>query len=502
VRVSGVVQGAEELSTFTFDESFLRPVIGARGNLRAWNWELTALHSRDEGAVKIFGQPDATLLNAALASSDPATALNPFVDGPMGSPGLLSSIFSSAIVTDYNSESTIIDGFARGPLFDLPAGPLNAVVGAEYENSALTRGFDASRNAWSVFGELRAPIIAAGNDSNVKREVLVLNGAARYDNFSDFGSQTTWQAGIEFRPVDGLLLRGTQATAFKPPTLYNIGAPQTPSPIAVNDPLRGGETIIVTQIIGGNPNLSPITGRTSTAGALWSPPGIPGLNLSMTYWQMRIDNAINLPSPQYIVNNENLYPGRVVRAAAAPSEVGQLQTVDRTFINFGTTHEKGIDASIDWRFSTGLGDFTPALAATYITEFEGASVPGGPIVNRLSRAQFEGIFAPQWKSIASVSWDPNPTFKFWLAGRYIGSYLDYTPTRSIGDVWYFDATLEIDLVRALRMSKPPLSGIRLLVSATNLADELPPYSTYFRGYDVYNYDLVGRTIFMRLQLQT
>jgi len=45
-------------------------------------------------------------------------------------------------------------------------------------------------------------------------------------------------------------------------------------------------------------------------------------------------------------------------------------------------------------------------------------------------------------------------------------------------------------------------GLSLLASSTNLANKLPPYSTYFRGYDVYNYDLVGRTIFVRLRLQT
>ena len=33
------------------------------------------------------------------------------------------------------------------------------------------------------------------------------------------------------------------------------------------------------------------------------------------------------------------------------------------------------------------------------------------------------------------------------------------------------------------------------------AHRLPPYSTSFRGYDVYNYDTVGRAIFVRLQSQ-
>jgi hypothetical protein len=42
----------------------------------------------------------------------------------------------------------------------------------------------------------------------------------------------------------------------------------------------------------------------------------------------------------------------------------------------------------------------------------------------------------------------------------------------------------------------------MFVTCTNCADELPPYSTHFRGYDIYNYDLIGRTIFVRLQIQT
>jgi len=69
-----------------------------------------------------------------------------------------------------------------------------------------------------------------------------------------------------------------------------------------------------------------------------------------------------------------------------------------------------------------------------------------------------------------------------------------------GNVWYFDASVGIAIGRML--AEPGVfKGLSLLVSSTNLADKLPPYSTHFRGYDVYNYDLVGRTIFARLRLQ-
>jgi iron complex outermembrane receptor protein len=503
VRVSGLVQGAETLSQVSFTEEFVRPLVGARGEIGTWTWELTGLTSRDRGSQNLYGQPNTAALNAALASSDPATALNPFVDGPMASPALLASIYSNASITSYKADSNIVDGFARGPLLEFPAGPLTAVLGAEYQKNTFDRGFNASQTDKALFAELRAPLLAGTDDRGGKREILAVQGAVRNDNYSDFGSQTTWQAGVELRPVESVLVRGTHATAFKPPTLYNLDSPRlfNTAGLPVSDPKRNGETVIVATTTGGNPELNPTTGTSSTAGFVWSPPQVRGLNMSMTWWRLRIDNAVTLVGPQTIVDNESLFPGRVVRAPASPGEVGQITSVDYSFINFGTMREDGIDASVDWKFVTGVGDFTPALAATYISKFEGNTTPGAPVVDRASHANNDTVFAPRWKGIASIAWNPGSAFKLWLAGRYIGRYTDYTPPRTIGNVWYLDATLEVGMEQALGMTKGSLGGLKLLVSGTNLTDKLPPYSTFFRGYDVFNYDLVGRTIFARLQVQ-
>ena len=217
VRVSGVVQGAEALSRQTYEEDFMRPLIGTRGHVGAWDWEATALMSRDRGSVRRYGQPNTAALNAALASSDPATALNPFVDGPMASAAVLGSIYSNTTITNFNGDATIFNGFLRGPLLQLPAGPLNAVIGAEHERSTLERGFDINRSVKALFAELRAPLLSGTDDRGGKREVLAVQDAARYDDYSDFGSKTTWQANVEFRPLQSVLLRGTHATAFRPP---------------------------------------------------------------------------------------------------------------------------------------------------------------------------------------------------------------------------------------------------------------------------------------------
>ena len=165
--------------------------------------------------------------------------------------------------------------------------------------------------------------------------------------------------------------------------------------------------------------------------------------------------------------------------------------VDKTYVNFGSVREDGIDASGEWIVNTSVGTFTPAIAATYMTKFEGASAPGAASVDRLSRANNDGIFAPRLKGTVSVGWTPNEVLKVSTAGRYVGEYTDYTPPRMLGDIWYLDASLQVAFGRAVSM----------LVTGTNLTDELPRYSTYFRGYDIYNYDLIGRTIFVRLQMQ-
>jgi iron complex outermembrane recepter protein len=491
VLAAGVVKGAENLAKVSQHENFVRPLVGARGKVGTWEWELTALYSRDRGDLIVSGEPNTAALTAALASSNPATALNPFVDGSMGSPQLLASIYREAINSSWKGDATVTNGFARGTVTQLPAGPLDAVIGAEFERGSLQRGMDASRSARAAFGELHAPLLAGKDERGAKREVLAVQGALRLDRYSDFGGEPTWQTGVEFRPAERLLLRGTHATAFKPPTLFNLGAPVSSGSLPVTDPLNDGQSVIVQTVQHGNPQLDPTTSESSTLGVVWSPREVRNLNLSLTAWKLRIVNAVKLPGTQFIVNNESLFPGRVVRAPALPGQTGQIVSVDASYINFGSIREAGFDFGGDWTVRTPAGLFTPAFALTYLTEFEGTSTPGSPSVNRLSRANLDGVFAPRVKGIASIGWTPNATFKASLTGRYVGRYYDYTPPRTIGDFWYLDGALEVALGK----------GFKLLVTSTNLADYSPPFSTYFRGYDVYNYDIVGRTIFARLQWQ-
>jgi iron complex outermembrane receptor protein len=497
VRASGVVRGTEQLATFTFEDELVRPLLGARGLLGEWAWEITGLVSRDRGGQVIYGQPNAALLSAALASADSGAALNAFVDGAMASHAVLSSIYSETNVTEWEAEATVVNGFARSSVLTLPAGTLDLVLGSELEESSLERGMDEDRSAKAAFMELRVPVLAS---RDAPREVLALHAAARYDDYSDFGTEGTWQLGIEYRPREPFLVRATHGTAFKPPALYALGAPVATGSIPVMDPQRNRETVVVEGSQQGNPDLVPTTGNSSALGVVWSARKPHALTVSVTAWALEIDRSITLPGIQYIVDNESLYPERVVRGAGASGEIGPLVSVDGSYINFGSTEEQGVDASVGLSVLTRVGELRPSIAMTYMTKFEGASAPGGPVVDRLARAQRDGIFAPQTKATASVAWQASDSIDISFAGRYVGRYYDYTPTRQLGGHWYFDTAVELAVGSMAGAEARALAGLEVSLSVANLLDELPPYSAHFRGYDIYNYDLLGRTMLVRARM--
>ena len=78
-----------------------------------------------------MAQVDAARVNAALAETDPTRALNPFVDGPAGSPELLASLMGSDADRHF-SRGRQVSAFLRGELFELPAGSVQAVLGGEW----------------------------------------------------------------------------------------------------------------------------------------------------------------------------------------------------------------------------------------------------------------------------------------------------------------------------------------------------------------------------------
>jgi len=126
-------------------------------------------------------------IDAALASSDPATALNIFGDGSHTNPTALAALRAQNVTTnDLNVFTTAsANVIADGPLFNWRAGAIRLAVGGEFRHehsagiSIPETPEDRGRLVRSGFFQLAVPMVGARADSPADR--LDLSLAGRYD---------------------------------------------------------------------------------------------------------------------------------------------------------------------------------------------------------------------------------------------------------------------------------------------------------------------------------
>ena len=135
------------------------------------------------------------------------------------------------------SEQTLKD-FAfniTGDLASLPGGEMAFAAGVEYREhdgsyrpdpiaaSGETAGIPAGSTVGSFdvtefYGELIIPLIAGASGA----DLLEVNLAARSSDYSTSGSESTYKAGVLWRPIDELSLRGSISTGFRAPGIGEL----------------------------------------------------------------------------------------------------------------------------------------------------------------------------------------------------------------------------------------------------------------------------------------
>jgi iron complex outermembrane receptor protein len=500
--------------------SLIRPLVGLRGTVFSdWHYEATAYLSHDRFQAD-FPSVDSAAVQAALTSSDPATALNPFTTGAPGTPQFLQSLISSELQTQYLFIDQIVDGqgVLRGPLLHLPAGPLETVVGAEYSRQTEYETSPGSvlnlaRNAYAVFTEARAPLLA---DREGEGDRLALSLAGRYDHTSDYGGKVTWQSGLLWRPIDTLAFSGSYGVSYQAPQLVqtSIAGGQFNFDVGqfggATDPFRGGQSVLGTTpvLYGANPELKPQTGNAYTLAIVYSSQALRGLRASLTWLDINISNYIGQQNLETLVDNPSLFPGAVIRGPATVQDqqqgfLGPITQINDLYYNFGDLHVAGFDADMSYAIDTGIGVVTPSLALANIYKWQSALAPGAPLLSYVSQAGGNPGWAPRWKGTTALNWKHGPVSAN-LAARYVGPYKDYQyfvpNTNELGNFWVFDLNIRLD------MGWPRASGNAgastfVAIGAVNLTDKTPPFSYNDPAYDNTQYDIRGRFIYARLGIK-
>lgn len=474
---------------------FGRFLAGVRGSITGdWEFETTLMTSRDESTTITEGNlTSAQARTAALASSDPATALNPFVTGRAASDAVIGSIWSDLVSRTGSGRHDQAAGFIRGTFEGLKAGRIGLVVGGEISRDSWVTAlpgsnFDTRRHSESLYGEISIPLIS----DEVGRQILSTSGAVRWDSFSDYGDAATYQAGIQINPWNGLSLRGAIATSFKPPSLLQLNSQaQTyrTEDFGLTDPRRNNEAIVGGVVQLGPPaSLDAEKGRAAMLGVLWQPPSVPRLRLGVTGWRVQINGLITLLYPQTALDNEDLFSRLVTRDPSAGGQPGIVREVDLEYVNFGRISVSGVDLDAFYKFSAPVGEITVGASASRTTKYETLLTPGALVEDRLSVRAID-FWAPRWKGRANIGLQTG-RWQFGIVGRYIGSYLDSTTSsRSLGNRWMFDASSRLDIS----------SHTSLLFTVTNIGNLLPEYSAASgRNYDITQGDWRGRYFNIRL----
>lgn len=176
-----------------------------------------------------------------------------------------------------------------------PTDPVNC-TGIQYNCSASTLlWYDGATPSRSPVQQ-RVGEAALEFDAPLLKNVLLakdvsINGAARYTDYDTSGSAVTWKAGLVWKVGDQLTLRATRSRDIRAPTLYDLYFPRATSTITITD-LLTGQSPTVLNVAGGNPNLRPEVGYTTTAGLVFQPDWLRGFALTLDGFWIRITNAI------------------------------------------------------------------------------------------------------------------------------------------------------------------------------------------------------------------
>ena len=435
-----------------------------------WRW--SAYYSHGEAAQN-FDTPGFILrdawANAIDSVIDPATG-SPVCRVTLADPSAACvpiNVFGegapSQAAIDYvtgtpSQRSTVkLDTFGaslRGEPFQMPAGAASVAVGVEARRESIDQrvgeldaakafrsfSFNPMQGSFTVkelFGEVLLPI---AKDRPVFND-LGINAAARVSDYSTTGAIWSWKLGATNEFFPGFRGRVARSRDIRSANLSELFTTSTTGWSYVLDPATG-ETVYALSNGGGNADLVPETADTLTAGITWSPRSVEGLDLSVDYFDIRIQDVITTVGLQDILNR--CAAGNPAMCARVERDTaGNITRIVSTYTNLSEYKTDGIDLEVAYKrpvtlFGTG-GTLTTRTLASWVN-----SLTTDDGINNMeyvgSQGYAFGLGVPRWRAVSSLAFNSdrfsaNVRARYISAGQYdrnqaivngaIGSYVYY-----------------------------------------------------------------------------
>ncbi len=431
---------------------------------RDWYWDANATWGNNTAAQEFTGDINVAKVQQALGPiagcTAPCVPLNVF--GGLGTitPEMLEFIG----YTERNSSEAELADFTfnvTGNLMDLPAGPLAIATG--YEHRRVSGSFDpdpvteagltsdiparsgsGSYDVDELYAELRVPILA----NHPFAYLLEGSLAGRVFDYSTSGQDSTYSAGLRWRPIEEILFRGSWGQGFRAPSvgeLFGGGSRfdativdpcnnlsgTTPANVFLNCtnngvPSDGSYAQRNDQLpvfVRGTATLQPETSEAWNVGAVWRPHWFDdtawsdSITFEVNYASIRIDQAIQAADPNTIMQNcaNNGDCSAITRSAS-----GAVRAIDDPLTNGGFVKTHAVDFQINWTSPDwSIGRFSASTNINHLIDFiDGATIPAVHREGTERGSPSQGY--PEWKAQTTVNWD----YHDWgasITNRYVSS---------------------------------------------------------------------------------
>jgi iron complex outermembrane receptor protein len=379
---------------------------------------------------------------------------------------------------------------------------LPQAIGDVNGNGAAKPPVNGGFDVYELYGEARIPLI---QDQPFAKDITA-ELAYRFSDYSNAGTTNTYKVSGDWTLIDGFRVRAGYNRAVRAPNVVELFSPQNVVLDGTVDPCAGlaaGNALVArcatlfnlttAQVLalqpdpanqyngqtGGNPNLRPEKADTYTVGFVWSPSFLPGANLTVDWFNIKVSDYIaNVGANVLIngcVNGTNPDFCKLVVRDAIGSIHSNLGFVIDTETNQGGLETTGVDVSASYH--TGLDTFGIQNMGSVSANFVGAYLDklATTVLNGQSPIDCAGLYGSTCTTLGG-STSPNPKWRHKLRVTWNTPFeAGWFGALGLSAQWRYFASVDVDGSSSQPALKAPVAPTDATLASRSYLDLLATF---------------------------